>query len=62
MDERLLTIEDLAGYLNISRRTVYRLLNEGTLPGFRVGSHMRFKRDEIELWLENRRVRREMTG
>jgi len=62
MKEKLLTIEDLAEYLNISRRTVYRLLKEGTLPGYRIGSHMRFRRGEIDRWLEGKRLEKKKTG
>jgi excisionase family DNA binding protein len=47
---RILTVSELSEYLNIHRTTVYRLLKEGKLPGFRVGSDWRFSLEAIEQW------------
>ena len=60
--EKLLTLDDLAKFLNISRRTVYRLLKASDLPAYRVGGHMRFRRDDIEKWLDNQRLSKQKTG
>jgi len=40
----------LSKYLHIHKTTIYRLLREGKLPGFRVGSDWRFNVDAIEQW------------
>lgn len=56
MDTQLLTLDELAEYLNLSRRTIYRLLKNTNIPAYRIGSHLRFKREEIDLWLETRKV------
>ena len=53
MDEKLLTLNDLADYLSVSRRTVYRILKKGDLPGYRVGNHLRFRHSDIEKWLRS---------
>ena len=45
---RYLTVEELSDYLQIHKSTIYRLLKEGKLPGFRVGSDWRFNIEEIE--------------
>jgi excisionase family DNA binding protein len=47
---RYLTVSELSEYLKIHRTTLYRLLREGKLPGFRVGSDWRFSVDAIEQW------------
>ena len=51
MPENLLTLEQVAQYLNVDRLTVYRLLAQKQLPAFKVGNQWRFKRKMIEAWL-----------
>jgi len=51
MAEQLLTLEQVAEYLNVDKFTVYRLLAEKDLPAFKVGNQWRFKRKMIENWL-----------
>lgn len=53
-DDELLTAEELADLLRVHRSTVYRLLRNGQLPAFRVGSDWRFSRDLIEEWVQSR--------
>jgi len=47
----LLTTKQLLELLQLDRTTVYRMLSEGRLPGFKVGGQWRFSRQEIETWL-----------
>ena len=51
MPEQLLTLEQVAKYLNVDKFTVYRLLSDKELPAFKVGNQWRFKRRLIENWL-----------
>ncbi|HEX9455395.1 MAG TPA: helix-turn-helix domain-containing protein [Candidatus Binatia bacterium] len=51
MPEQLLTLEQVADYLNVDKFTVYRLLAAKDLPAFKVGNQWRFKRKMIENWL-----------
>jgi excisionase family DNA binding protein len=51
MGPRVLTVRELAGHLRIPQGTVYRLFRERKLPGTRLGSDWRFKREEIERWM-----------
>ncbi len=51
MAEQLLTLEQVAEYLNVDKFTVYRLLNDKQLPAFKVGNQWRFKRKLLENWL-----------
>jgi excisionase family DNA binding protein len=46
----VLTVNALARYLKVNPGTVYRLLKAGKLPGFRVGSDWRFRREVIDRW------------
>ena len=59
MAEQLLTLEQVAEYLNVDKLTVYRLLNDKELPAFKVGNQWRFKRKMLENWLmKNSNVKR----
>jgi excisionase family DNA binding protein len=49
----VLTIDDLAEYLKISKSTLYKLAQEGALPGQKVGRHWRFHREAIDQWLRH---------
>jgi len=51
MAETLLTLEQVAEYLNVDRYAVYRLLSRRQLPAFKVGNQWRFKKRMIETWL-----------
>jgi excisionase family DNA binding protein len=50
----LLTVAEVARWLRVDRRTVYRWLRGGELPHRRVGQEYRFLRSEIEAWLRRR--------
>ena len=52
MQEQLLTLEQVAKYLNVDKFTVYRLISDRDLPAFKVGNQWRFKKKLIENWLK----------
>ena len=47
---KYLTVAELSEYLQIHRTTIYRMLRQGKLPGFRIGSDWRFRLEAIEEW------------
>ena len=47
----VLTISDLARYLQVSKSSLYKLAKKGKVPGQKVGKHWRFRRETIERWL-----------
>lgn len=51
MQEKLLTTEQVAGYLKIDKFTVYRLVTQKKIPAFKVGNQWRFKKKMIDDWL-----------
>lgn len=53
MTEQALTIKELAKYLNVTGRTIYNLLERGELPGFKVGANWRFRKEDIDKWIED---------
>ena len=50
--DEVMSISELAGYLKVSRSTLYKLVQEGRLPGQKVGRHWRFRRETIDRWLD----------
>lgn len=50
----ILTIEEVADYLRVSERTVYDWANKGTIPCGKLGTTWRFKRAEVEKWVDDR--------
>ncbi len=46
-----MTIDDLAVYLQVSKSSLYKLAQEGRVPGQKVGRHWRFLRTTIDQWL-----------
>jgi len=53
--DQLLTVEDLAEYLDVPVATVYawRHRHNGP-PGFRVGRHLRYRLNDVERWIDDR--------
>ncbi len=51
-DDRVMGIEGLAKYLNLSKSTVYKLAQEGSLPSQKVGKHWRFRQETVNRWLD----------
>ena len=53
MPEDILTIRVVADYLKVTERTLYRLVQEGKLPAFKVGNSWRFRREDLERWISD---------
>jgi len=49
----LMTINDLAHYLKVSRRTIYEWLKTDKIPAVKLVGQWRFKREKIDDWLDN---------
>jgi excisionase family DNA binding protein len=45
------TVTEIADELHVHRITIYRLLKDGKLPGFKIGRVWRFDSDEVRKWL-----------
>ncbi len=60
-DETFLTTEEVLEYLQVNLRTVYRLIKAGKIPAVRVGRQWRFRKRDIDAWLDAQRPRSERT-
>jgi len=54
--EAFLTTDEVLGYLNTTPRTIYRLIRAGELPAIRIGRQWRFRRSDLDAWLERQRA------
>ncbi|MAD53149.1 MULTISPECIES: methylation-associated defense system helix-turn-helix domain-containing protein MAD1 [unclassified Idiomarina] len=55
MSDEILTLKEVAEYLKLTEKTAYRLAAEGKLPGFKVGGSWRFKRTDLDTWIESQK-------
>jgi excisionase family DNA binding protein len=53
IDDAFLTTEEVLEYLQVTQRTVYRLIKAGRIPAVRVGRQWRFRKQDLDRWLEN---------
>ena len=51
-----MTVREVATYLNVDEKTVYRLAKRRELPGFKVAGTWRFKKGDIDQWIEDRKA------
>jgi len=57
--EDILTTEDVADHVHVSRETVLRAVRRGKLSALRVGRQYRYFRQDVRAWLESLRVLRD---
>jgi excisionase family DNA binding protein len=53
--EPAMTVRDVAAFLNVDEKTIYRLVTRGELPGFKVLGSWRFQRHDLDEWIESRK-------
>lgn len=53
VESPLMTLQECAEYLQISKSTLYRLMKSKTFPGFRLGADWRFRKEDVLRWLES---------
>ena len=55
MTDQILTLKEVAAYLKLAEKTAYKLAAADKLPGFKVGGSWRFKREDIDRWIEEQK-------
>ena len=53
--KEFLTIDELSEYLNLKRSTLYSMVESGGITHYRVGRLIRFKKQDVDVWMENHR-------
>jgi excisionase family DNA binding protein len=55
----MMTLQEVAEYLRVTRSTIHRLLQRNQIPAFRIGRHWRFNVEEIDNWCASRVLSKE---
>jgi excisionase family DNA binding protein len=55
MDNQFLTVQEVSEYLHIKPATLYSKVGGGEIPHYKVGRLVRFKREDIDRWMEDHR-------
>ena len=53
-DIEVLKLEEVAGYLRLSKKTVYRMAKSGRLPAFKAANNWRVRRADLDVWIMRR--------
>lgn len=53
IDDAFMTTEEVLAYLHVTQRTIYRLIQAGRIPAVRVGRQWRFRKQDVDRWLES---------
>lgn len=59
-NEQLMSVDQVAKYLQLNRSTVYDWAQKGKLPAIKLGQLWRFRRGEIDTWLETQKIEAKM--
>lgn len=51
MEDRWLSVDEMAGYLGVRRDTIYRWINDKGMPAHRIGRLWKFKKTEVDGWV-----------
>lgn len=55
--DKWLTLEQIAEYLQMSTSSIYKMAQKGKIPAYKVGRQWRFKKEEIDRWIEEGKLR-----
>lgn len=53
MEDRWLSVDEIADYLGIKRDTVYKWIAEKEMPAHKIGRLWKFKKDEVDGWVRD---------
>ena len=53
LEDRWLSVDEIAVYLGVKRDTVYKWINAKEMPAHKVGRLWKFKKDEIDCWVRD---------
>lgn len=61
-ENAILTIGQVADYLKVTERTIYRLAGAKQIPSFKVGGSWRFSKSDIDAWIKKQSKQEQGTG
>lgn len=51
MEDRWLSVDEIAAYLGVKRDTIYKWIGEKNMPAHKIGRLWKFKKDETDEWV-----------
>ena len=52
LHEQVLTFKEVAKYLKVNERTIYRMAEAGRLPAFKIGNSWRVRESDLNAWIQ----------
>ena len=62
MDDRWLSVEEIAAYLGVKRDTVYKWITRKNMPAHKVGRLWKFQKDEVDRWVRSGGSAQDLAG
>jgi excisionase family DNA binding protein len=62
MEDRWLSVEEIAIYLGVTRDSIYRWVVSKSLPGHRIGRLWKFRKEEVDEWVRSNGVDEQADG
>ena len=62
MSDEILTVQEVAALLKVADKTVYTMAQKGEIPAFKVRGQWRFRRTDIDTWIEQQTSARREDG
>lgn len=53
VNDRWLSVDEIAAYLGIKRETIYKWLTDKNMPAYKLGRLWKFRKDEVDAWLRS---------
>lgn len=50
--KQVMTVKEIAEYLDVHPMTIYKYVQEGKIPAFKIGASWRIRRDSIKKWMD----------
>ena len=57
IDNKILTVKEVSELLKIHEGTVYKMIRQGRIPAFKIGSDWRFQKDQVVHWIAEQTIR-----
>ena len=56
VEKEIMTVKQIAQYLQMDEHTIYRLARSGQIPAIKIAGQRRFKRDVIDSWINEKSI------
>ena len=56
IDHEILTVKEISELLKVHQGTVYKMVREGRIPAFKIGSDWRFQKDQVVRWMAEQTI------